>query len=237
MFYEAVCDGKGRIEVVRLNDDCTVSEPYIALERDYHLSYPFVFRYNCEWYMIPESCAADNVQLFKAKSFPFEWEYVAAILEKHAVDTTVAEIDGKLLMLTFLPQAGTENVYPEAYWLTLNKDGTHDIQKLNWMEYDTLVVRGAGKMIKWDNSVVIRPVQINRENSYGDGVAFCRVVIGGNAYSEKRISALLPENVRIKKYRADGLHTYAVSRKFEVIDVRCQLSDPFKIWRKLRGRK
>ena len=52
LFYEAAHHDKGRIEVVELYDNGTVSQPAIALEREYHLSYPFVFKHGDEWYMI-----------------------------------------------------------------------------------------------------------------------------------------------------------------------------------------
>lgn len=234
LFYEAVHRGKGRIEVVQIQENGTVGAPQVALEREYHLSYPFVFRHEGCWYMIPESCAVDEVQLFKAEEFPAKWTYVTTLLHAHAADTTVQKINGKLLLLTFLPQDGCERVIPEAYWLTMTKNGAA-LQKISWQEYDTLRVRGAGKLLKADEAF-IRPAQVSRENSYGDAIAFFAAQPQGDAYQESYHTALLPEHISGCKYKVDGLHTYAVGSRFEVIDVRCQLFDPTKLLRKLLKR-
>ena len=45
-----------------------------VLKEKFHLSYPQVFKYKNEYYMLPESQAANNVILYKAKNFPYEWE-------------------------------------------------------------------------------------------------------------------------------------------------------------------
>lgn len=230
MFYEAVLNGKGRIEVVAINDDGTTSKPMVALEREYHLSYPFVFQYNDEWYMIPESCAVHKVQLLKATYFPTEWEYMTTLLDEYAVDTTIQEINGKLLMLTFLPQIGSENVIPKAFWI--DRSNGIRLNEIPWPKYDMLLVRGAGKMIKGTNGY-IRPAQINQTLSYGDGVLFAMCHCTDTAYEETEIGRISAENICVHGLKADGLHTYAATERFEAIDIRCQLRDPWKVLRRL----
>lgn len=233
MFYEAVINGKGRIEVVEINGDGTISKPMVALEREYHLSYPFVFRDDEEWYMIPESCAANKVQLLKATYFPTDWQYVTTLLDEYAVDTTIQEINGRFLMLTFLPQVGSENVVPKAFWIDLS--GDIRLNEISWNEFDTLLVRGAGKMIK-DMGRYIRPAQINQPLSYGDGILFAQCHCTDMAYAETEIGRLNADNIHIHGLKADGLHTYAATEQFEAIDVRCRLFDPWKALRRLAGK-
>ena len=55
LFYEAVKGDKGRIEVAEVQDDCTLGKRTVILEDEYHYSYPFVFRHEDVWYMIPSS--------------------------------------------------------------------------------------------------------------------------------------------------------------------------------------
>ena len=235
LFFEAVHHGKGRIEVTELDKDGIPSPPAIAVERDYHLSYPFVFRHNGEWYMIPESCAIHEVQLLKAVRFPYEWRYVTTLLHAHAVDTTVHRIGEKLLMLTFLPQSGSERVTPRAFWVHWEEDRTIQLEELSWPTFDSLLVRGAGKIIGAE-SADIRPSQINGETNYGDGVLFSKIQVSDSAYREEPIGKVEAGSLNILGLKADGLHTYAVSEQFEVIDVRCQLPDPLKIFRRILGR-
>lgn len=233
LFYEAAHHDKGRIEVVEIHDDGTVSKPEVALEQSHHLSYPFVFRRSGEWYMIPESCAIEEVQLWKATQFPTTWEYVTTLLKERAVDTTVQTFDGKSLLLTFLPQNGSERVRPKAFWLDWGSNIT--LKEIPWPDTDDLRVRGAGKIV-FDGKRYIRPAQINQAASYGDGVLFAECKWSDTAYEEKEIAQLYAENLCISGWKVDGLHTYAETEQFEVVDLRCQLPDVWKILRRLTRR-
>lgn len=233
MFYEAAYHDKGRIEVVELHHDGTTSQPVVVLEQKYHLSYPFVFQRGGEWYMIPESCAIGEIQLWKAVCFPAKWEYVTTLLKERAVDTTVQAFGNQFLLLTFLPQSGSERVHPRAFWLKWGSNIC--LEGLPWEEFDSLQVRGAGRMVA-DDSRYIRPVQRNREISYGDGLLFAECCSSNAGYGEKEIGRLDAENLCVPGWKTDGLHTYAATEQFEVIDVRCQLADPWKVLRRLTRR-
>lgn len=235
LFYEAVHHGKGRIEVAELGGDGRPTQPIVAVERDYHLSYPFVFRRNGIWYMIPESCAAGQVQLLRATHFPEQWEYVTTLLPEAAVDSTVEEIDGRLLLLTFLPHGENERVTPRAYWLELREGGDASLEPLPWPDFDPLLVRGAGRLLRRDGEY-IRPAQINRDLSYGDGLRFSRCQPRGSHYRETELGQLPADGLSVPGWKADGTHTYAETAQWEVIDLRCQLPDPLKLWRRLTGR-
>lgn len=230
LFYEAVHHDKGRIEVVELYDNGTTSQPAIALEREYHLSYPFVFKHGGEWYMIPESCAIHEVQLLKAAHFPTEWKYVTTLLKENAVDSTVQSVNGKLLLLTFLPQAGSERVFPKAFWLDWS--GDIKLTKIPWPNFEPLQVRGAGRMLA-EGDRYIRPAQINRMTSYGEGIRFMECFFPDTTYDEKEVGRLTAKDLCVEKWKIDGLHTYAATERFEVIDIRCQLLDPLKVFRRI----
>jgi len=52
----------------------------IALDEPFHLSYPYVFRWREEIYMIPESAGERAVRLYRATDFPGAWEPVKVLL-------------------------------------------------------------------------------------------------------------------------------------------------------------
>ena len=230
IFYEAAHHGKGRIEVVELYDNGTTSQPAVALEREYHLSYPFVFKHGGEWYMIPESCAIHEVQLLKATHFPTDWEYVTTLLKENAVDSTVQSVNGKLLLLTFLPQAGSERVFPKAFWLDWS--GDIKLTKIPWPNFEPLQVRGAGRMLA-EGDRYIRPAQINWMESYGEGIRFMECIFSDTTYDEKEVGRLIAKDLCVKNWKIDGLHTYVATERFEVIDIRCQLLEPLKVFRRI----
>lgn len=232
LFYEAVDRDHGRIEVAEVNEDCTLERPIVLLSDECHYSYPFVFEYKGEFYMIPESSAANEVRLYKAKFFPIEWEMVDVLLYAKAVDTTVFQKNGKMYLLTYISDGKTERVTPEAYEMSLEQKIS--LKKMNWNEYDTLRVRGAGGVFSIKDKQ-FRPAQISTEIRYGDGVAFYEVRPNEDSYTEKFADELLANNVTVKCRHADGLHTYSVSERFEAIDIRCREFDLLKVPRRILG--
>jgi hypothetical protein len=81
------------------------------LERPYHLSYPFVFEYQGEFYMIPETYFAERVELYRATEFPYRWELIQVLQDKvAAADTTLWMEDGIFYFFTSIAEKGlTEN--------------------------------------------------------------------------------------------------------------------------------
>lgn len=96
---EIAAVGRGRIAVLELSDDGAVTPPRTVVETDHHLSYPFVFRWQGETYMVPESEAAKRVDLFRATAFPHAWERVATLLDGvRASDATLLWRDDRWWM-------------------------------------------------------------------------------------------------------------------------------------------
>ena len=61
---------KGHISVMqRTNEGWTTPVP--VLTREYHLSYPFVFRWNDDWYLMPETAHAMRLEVYRATCFPY----------------------------------------------------------------------------------------------------------------------------------------------------------------------
>lgn len=53
----------------------------IVLDESFHLSYPYVFEHDGDYYMIPESNAVSSVRLYRASKFPEEWHFEKTLLE------------------------------------------------------------------------------------------------------------------------------------------------------------
>lgn len=230
LFYEAVVDDHGHIEVAQVLPDCTLGKPMVVLKDECHYSYPFVFRQGDNWYMIPESSASNQVRLYRATAFPEKWELMSVLLREKAVDTTVFEKNGRLYLLTYLPDSATERVTPRAYALTLREDAA-ELSPIPWDHYDELQVRGAGPVFS-EGAAQYRPAQVSREQRYGDGLVFFRID-DPEGYRETSRCHMGPEQLKIRGIYADGLHTYCRSERFEAIDIRCGTVDYFKPVKKL----
>jgi hypothetical protein len=82
MFFE-VMNGQtnqGDIGLAISNDGLNWVYQQIALDEPFHLSYPYVFKWDNEYYMIPESCHAYSVRLYKAVDFPTRWSFIRTLL-------------------------------------------------------------------------------------------------------------------------------------------------------------
>lgn len=63
----------------------------VVLDEPFHLSYPYVFNWDGEYYLIPESFEAESIRLYKAVDFPTKWEFVQTLVDgKALVDPSVA---------------------------------------------------------------------------------------------------------------------------------------------------
>lgn len=67
----------------------------IVIDEKYHLSYPYVFKYNNEIYLIPESAESDGLYLYKAINFPYTWIKVRKLLEGKFGDHGIIEYNKK----------------------------------------------------------------------------------------------------------------------------------------------
>jgi len=88
VFYEEFVyhRNKGRLGASRLDGSGAVT----VLDLDYHLSYPQVFAWNGQLWMVPESCHAGVVDLYVCEQFPARWRRVRRLLSGvDAADATL----------------------------------------------------------------------------------------------------------------------------------------------------
>jgi len=83
MFFEVYNWRANKGEIAVASSDCGDRWRYrgIVLAEDFHLSYPYVFEHDGEWWMVPETVQAREVRLYRARSFPHGWTHVATLLE------------------------------------------------------------------------------------------------------------------------------------------------------------
>jgi hypothetical protein len=72
-FEHKLLNTKAEIGLLTSIDGINYTYRGTVLEETFHLSYPQVFCYKKEYYMVPESKGANAVLLYKAKKFPYDW--------------------------------------------------------------------------------------------------------------------------------------------------------------------
>jgi hypothetical protein len=91
MFFEVLNreSRKGELAVAESDDGLHWKYSQIILSEPFHLSYPYVFEWENEYYMIPESAEADGIRLYQAEVFPHRWSPVKTILPGCYADPSI----------------------------------------------------------------------------------------------------------------------------------------------------
>jgi hypothetical protein len=95
MFFEVMnADTKrGSIGVATSNDALAWAYQRLVLNEAFHLSYPYIFSSQNEYYMVPETLDAGVVCLYKADDFPSRWSCVARLLEGRFADPSIFQFN------------------------------------------------------------------------------------------------------------------------------------------------
>jgi hypothetical protein len=82
----------------------------VLLKKNYHLSYPHVFKYKNQWYMIPETHHNNKIDLYKFTEFPYQVTKVRTLLDEvRCVDSTLLITDKTFYLFTGLESKGSFN--------------------------------------------------------------------------------------------------------------------------------
>ena len=81
----------------------TFSDVVEILKENFHLSYPNVFKFNDDYYMIPETNGARQIRLYKAEAFPYKWKLEKVLLDdgRRYMDTSYFEVaDNRFILFS-----------------------------------------------------------------------------------------------------------------------------------------
>lgn len=205
---------RGHISHAVMDSDENIGEPQIVLERPYHLSYPFIFEYRGEFYMMPETAQNRTIEIFRCTRFPDRWEFHKTIMQDvHAVDATLIEHAMRWWM--FVNMAGKNG----STWDELHLYYSDDPISTNWTSHpmnpvisDVRSARPAGRIFRRDGAL-IRPSQ-DSSLRYGYALNLNRITkLTINEYEEELIERIEPNGRDIL-----ATHTYNTSSEFIVVD-------------------
>ena len=205
---------KGVISCCEVDAEGNYNKPRTVLERNYHLSYPFLFSWQGELYMIPETRSNRTVEVYRAKDFPNAWVLEAVLMsDVAATDSTLLEYQDKWWLFT----AGMfEHASPhETLWLFFAESpmGPWTAHPKNPIISDPNCARPAGCLF-FDNGELIRPSQ-DCTRGYGYATNLHRVsVLSETDYQESLVTSISPKQIP----GSSGIHTFNQNAEFRVID-------------------
>ena len=182
MFFEVLNreTNQGDIGLAKSRDGVNWQYQKIVLDEPFHLSYPYIFSWDNNYYLIPESGEDMSVRLYKAASFPDKWEYVGDLLSGHTyIDPSIFHYKGMWWLFTYTYR-GILNLY---YSEDLLK-GWRPHPQNPIVKFDKNISRPAGRVFNYEGRLY-RLAQSGIPR-YGSSVfAFEITDISKESYEEK----------------------------------------------------
>lgn len=181
---------KGVIAYFVIDEDLHCSESKIILEKDYHLSYPFIFEDQGQLYMIPETYQNNCIEMYVCERFPDLWKFDRILIDQiNAVDTTLWKDQGKYWLFTSIFNQGDHHNNLTIYWAS---QLTGPWIKHPYSENRNYQLRSAGRIFKYQG-MIIRPSQETSKNIYGRRVIFNQILkLTETSFQEKIIGTMEP---------------------------------------------
>jgi len=206
---------KGHISVMEMDEKGKYTRPQKVLERDYHLSYPFLIEDNGELYMIPETLKNHSIELYKCVDFPLKWQLSNVLIpDIDAVDATVLKKDGIYWLFANVKAHKGASVHDELCLFYADAiDAKWTGHPLNPIVSDVKTARPAGKIFEHGGKLY-RPAQ-NCSKHYGYGMQICEIkTLTKEQYEEVNVQSIYPN------WEKDilGTHTLNAEGKLTVID-------------------
>jgi hypothetical protein len=207
MFFEVMNwrTGKGEIGWATSQNFGPWQYGRIVLEEPFHLSYPYVFEWHGEYYLVPETHQAEAVYLYRAASFPTVWVRAATLLDgAYFADASLFAWEGRWWM-----------------FVDASSDGAHDTLRLfaaesplgRWCEHPSSpIVSGDARCARPAGRVVCsagRPIRFaqNCSADYGlDVRAFEIAQLTPTAYAERALGANPILSGSGMGWNSDGMH-------------------------------
>jgi hypothetical protein len=185
---------RAHISCLEFDNGKPVSEKPIKVLAEYHhLSYPFVFEEEGNFYMIPEAAQSKLVWVYRSESFPAAWKKHKLLLDNvELYDPTLLRHEGRWYL--FGTQKPLEGSLSDQYLYIYHADnwqGDWQAHTLNPVKRDVRGARPAGRFFEHEGRL-IRPAQIGAPK-YGYGIQFYEVLkLTPTDFEERELDSILP---------------------------------------------
>jgi hypothetical protein len=206
--------GKGSIVLTVVDDSGHTARPIPILEKDYHLSYPLVFQWDGDFFMIPETASHRQVEVYRCVSFPARWKLERVVLTGvQALDPTPAFLFGRWWLFANLPAYGAGSSDELHLFYADSPLGPWTPHRDNPIKSDVRSARPAGRIFE-NHGQFYRPAQ-DCSRRYGSAVSINRILqLNPETYEEVEMGKVGPNwgpNV-------EGVHTFNVAGNITAID-------------------
>jgi hypothetical protein len=182
---------RGRIACLEIGDDLSAGPAAPVLDLGVHASFPFLFAYRDQLFMVPETCEARAVDLFVCERFPDRWRLARRLLYGlDAADSVLFPWQGRWWLLTSVRLEQGTGRHLEIHFTDDPLSGDWRAHPVNARRLYADAPHGSHRnagapLIEGDT--LLRPVQMSRRH-YGEGMAMMRIDrLTPEEFSESRI--------------------------------------------------
>jgi hypothetical protein len=185
--------GRGCICVYELKGN-TAERLGDAIVEPFHMSFPYLFRFDSKLYMCPETSEKEEIRLYESVKFPLEWKLSKTLMSNvSAVDSMIFERDGLWWLLTNIDPTKTGSHYSElfAFYSDHPIEGEWHPHPKNPLLIDSSKGRNGG--ILFDDRWIYRVSQKQGFDTYGKAFAINKIkVLNREEYSETEVCSVDP---------------------------------------------
>jgi hypothetical protein len=202
MYFEVLNKNttKGCIGLASSCDGLNWEYKGVVINETFHMSYPYVFKWKNDYYMLPETCENNSIRLYKSTKMPTDWIYMGNLLEGNFFDSSIFEYNEMLWLFT-----GTKSNTLRLYY-------SYSLQGV-WMEHpespiisnNAHIARPSGRITVWNNKIY--RFSQDTKPYYGKQVRTFEITkLTTTLYEEKEISIILGGTGREGDWNVDGMH-------------------------------
>ena len=167
--------GKAAISLVRIGADGAVRGPAEpVLEEPFHLSYPQVFDWRGDVWMLPEGSASGRLTLYRGARFPDRWVAESVLLEGEISDATLLEHGGAWWLFATERDGHGSTSDAMAVFRSPSVTGPWTPHRMNPVVIDRRSARPGGAFAKVGDRLLL-PLQDGTEG-YGGGLGLAELL-------------------------------------------------------------
>ncbi|WP_300438501.1 hypothetical protein [Christiangramia sp.] len=179
-------EGPAKIALFQSPDGLNYSYKGNVIEESFHLSFPQIFKYKQDYYILPESAAINQVILYKAVNFPLEWKITDTLIKNIKLKDPAILMSDTINLITGIDENWNQQIFrSDSLFGKWDKDASFKIKKGN-------EIRPAGNFFEVNGEWFI-PFQNNKEG-YGTGVSLYKL-------REKKFEKVLSNQL----YKSDSI--------------------------------
>jgi len=192
----------------------------IILNENFHLSFPFVFKFKNNFFMCPDTSKISEIRLYKNIDFPFKWKFYKTIKKNiKSVDNIIFKKNNLWWLFTNVDQSNCDDfshdlsIFYSKYGPLTEKWKSHP---QNPIKINSLESRNAG--IIFDKNKIVRVSQEQGFDNYGQNINFHEIKsLNTKKYLEKIFNNKSYLKMK-KKLNNSDIHHYSETNENIVVD-------------------